>query len=152
MKCFLRKTQLSGLAAVLLCLTVGAQPPGHGPEKRAQIEAMKVSFITQRLNLTREEAQRFWPVYNEYHHALETLRKERKEEMKSYRERFDELSDKELMEMVDKQVIYRQRDLDLMKKYHAEYKSVLPVKKIALLYRAEDEFKAKVLQEIKSRD
>jgi hypothetical protein len=54
--------------------------------------------------------------------------------------------------MVDKQIIYRQRELDVRKKYHAEFKGVLPVKKVALLYRAEDEFKASVLREFKSRE
>lgn len=143
---------LSALLIILFCLPALAQPPANQQDKKEKIEALKVAFITQKLELTREEAQRFWPVYNEYQDAKDALRKERKDLFRNYSERFDELSEKELTDLVDKQIIYRQRDLDLMKKYHAEYKSILPVKKIALLYRAEDEFKAKVLQEFKSRD
>lgn len=137
---------------VMFSMTTFSQPPAHMQDKKEKIEALKVSFITQKLELTREEAQRFWPVYNEYQDAKDALRKERKDLFKNYNERFDDLSEKELTDLVDKQIIYRQRDLDLMKKYHAEFKSILPVKKIALLYRAEDEFRAKVLQEYRSRD
>jgi len=31
-----------------------------------KLEAMKTAFITSRLNLTTEEAQKFWPIYNQY--------------------------------------------------------------------------------------
>jgi len=142
----------TGLLIMWLALSAVAQPPKNLQEKKEHIEQLKAAFITQKLDLTREEAQRFWPIYNEYHDALATMRRERKEEFKNYRERFDQLSEKELNEMVDKQIINRQRELDLMKKYHAEFKNVLPLRKVALLYRAEDEFKAKVLQELKRRD
>lgn len=151
MKHFIAKT-VFGLTLVLPCLAAYGQPPKLADDKREHIESLKISFITQKLDLTRDEAQRFWPVYNEYYDALQSLRNERKEELRSYSERFDQLSDKEMADMVDKQIIYRQRELDVRKKYHAEFKSVLPVKKVALLYRAEDEFKANVLREFKARN
>ena len=150
MKHLISKTAFC-LFIVFFSLSSIAQPQGTPQDKKERIDALKVSFITQKLELTREEAQRFWPVYNEYQKSRDALRTERKEQFRNYSERFDELSDGELTELVDKQIIYRQRDLDLMKKYHAEFKSVLPVRKVALLYRAEDEFKAKVMQEIKNR-
>ena len=84
-------TTTFSLLIIIFCLSAFAQPPKNHPEKREQIEALRISFITQRLDLTREEAQRFWPVYNEYHDALESLRKERREEMKNYRERCSEV-------------------------------------------------------------
>ncbi len=143
---------VAALPVVLLCLAAYGQPPKMADDRREHIESLKISFITQKLDLTRDEAQRFWPIYNEYHDALQSLRNERKEELRSYSERFEHLSDKEMTDMVDKQIIYRQRELDVRKKYHAEFKSVLPVKKVALLYRAEDEFKAKVLGEFKARN
>ena len=36
---------------------------GQGNEK---IEQLKIAFITKHLKLTTEEAQKFWPVYNQY--------------------------------------------------------------------------------------
>jgi hypothetical protein len=43
------------------------QPPAETPPQKGQnIEALKVAFISKELNLTPEEAQKFWPVYNQY--------------------------------------------------------------------------------------
>jgi|ERR1700735_255586 hypothetical protein len=55
---------------ILLCwLTLPAQSqapvgPDHG--WAGQLEAMKTTFITTRLRLTPQEAERFWPIYNLY--------------------------------------------------------------------------------------
>lgn len=131
--------------------TAFAQPPHDDGDKKEQIEAMRVAFITQQLNLTREEAQKFWPVYNEYRDGLNAMRKERHEAYKKYKADFASLTDKEYAEYADNEIIFRQRELDLMKKYHAEFKSLLPVKKVALLYRAENEFKKTLLKEAHER-
>ena len=137
---------------LLLMYSITLAQPGKGwEEKKEQIETMKIAFITQKLDLTKEEAQKFWPVYNEYRDALDALRKERREKSRSFNGNFDELSEKELTEMADNQIVYRQRELDLMKKYHAEFKGVLPIKKVAMLYRAEEEFRAQMIREMKQR-
>ena len=41
-------------------------PTPPEPPKKEKMEAMRVGFITQKLDLTSEEAQKFWPVYNEF--------------------------------------------------------------------------------------
>lgn len=149
-----------GSSILALCLSVAllipafqatAQSAKGDTDKREQIDAMRIAFITQQLSLTREEAQKFWPVYNEYRETLGKLRKERHDEFKKYRDNFSALSESEMTEYVDKQIIYRQRELDVMKKYHAEFKSILPIHKVAQLYRAEEEFKAKILKEAQQR-
>src|SRR5436190_20382368 len=99
------KTTINYLLTFILvsCTTFStyAQPEKF-QEKKEHIEALKVSYITQKLNLTKEEAQKFWPVYNEYQDTKDALHKEQREEFKSYKDRFDQLSEKELTEFVDK--------------------------------------------------
>ena len=65
----------------------GAMPPPPPPmeqrmskEKRAQLESFKIQFITKKLNLTPEEAEKFWPIYNEQKDATRKLMQERKED------------------------------------------------------------------------
>jgi hypothetical protein len=65
----------------------GAMPPPPPPmeermskEKRAQLESFKIQFITKKLNLTSEEAEKFWPIYNEQKDATRKLMQERKED------------------------------------------------------------------------
>jgi len=150
------KTILKNLAAPIfvafLFLNIAVAQPSTGmEEKKEQIETMRIAFITQKLALTREEAQKFWPVYNEYRSSLDAMRKERHEAYKKYKTDFETLTDKEYTEYADNEIISRQHELDLMKKYHVEFKGVLPIKKVALLYRAENEFKKTLLKEAHER-
>lgn len=122
-------------------------PPPGGPKKE-RVEAMKVAFITQKLDLSPEEAKVFWPVYNQYQDELEQLRKNRRENAK---QNMDDLSNAEIEKMVDGEIGYRQAELDLLKKYHPQLKKVLPIRKVARLYRAEEEFKRQLLEMIQDR-
>ena len=63
---------LVSLSAVLSTVIVLAQP---GQQQRENMEAKHIGFITNQLQLTTEEAQAFWPVYNRYHAEIEALRK-----------------------------------------------------------------------------
>lgn len=126
-------------------------PPGEGPPRpaRERVEAMKVGFLTQRLNLTSEEAKVFWPVYNKYQDELEVLRKSRRENLVNAKMNFDEMPEKDVEKAVDSELGFRQHELDLLKKYHSQFKQVLPIKKVAKLYRAEEDFKRELLDRIK---
>ena len=55
------------------------QQEGINREKLAQtIDALKVAYITKQLDLTPEEAQKFWPVYNVFAIELKKAKIERK--------------------------------------------------------------------------
>ncbi|MDQ3048864.1 MAG: hypothetical protein M3R27_15035, partial [Bacteroidota bacterium] len=140
---------------------VVAQPPrkGKGPkanqeqrqEKKENIEAMKVAFLTNKLDLSPEEAQKFWPVYNQYTDKMQELRKKRKQEEREMKSGIDELSDKEVEVMVENEMSFREKELTLQKEYHSKFKSVLPIKKVAKLYRAEEQFKRVLLDKIRDK-
>ncbi len=85
------------LFILLSFLVVGvtmAQPPerpmgphGKGPRpSKENVEALKVAFITRHLNLTSEEAQKFWPAYNAYFEDLKKVRKDNKEDVLAFEE------------------------------------------------------------------
>ena len=112
---------------------------------------MKVGFLTERLNLTAEEAKAFWPVYNKYEDDLEALRKSRRENLMNAKRNFDEMGDRDIEKAVDNEIAFRQNELDLLKKYHPQFKQVLPIKKVAKLYRAEEDFKRKLLDMIQEK-
>jgi Spy/CpxP family protein refolding chaperone len=40
------------------------------------IESLKIAFLTKQLDLTPDEAQKFWPVYNQYTIELKKMRKD----------------------------------------------------------------------------
>ena len=121
----------------------GDKPTQTGAER---VEAMKVAFITKRLNLTPEEAEKFWPIYNEYQDKREVVRNQLKENRDKVREQSETLTPEELMKLADEEMTLRQQDLDLQKEMHEKLKKVLPAKKLALLYVAEEDFKKELLK------
>lgn len=118
---------------------------------KERVDAMKIGFLTERLNLTSEEAKTFWPVYNMYSDELEKLRKSRRENIINTKENLDDLSDAELEKNVDNEINFRQNELEIIKKYHPQFKKVLPIKKVAKLYKSEDDFKRRLLEMIQGR-
>lgn len=70
----------------------GAMPPPPPPmermskEQRAQLESFKIQFITKKLDLTPEEAEKFWPVYNEQRDASKKLMQEKKDDEIEFQE------------------------------------------------------------------
>jgi Spy/CpxP family protein refolding chaperone len=145
----MKKNRALTLLLVLLTAAAYAQPGGPPPlgdERKEQVEAMKVAYITSRLDLTPEEAQVFWPVYNQYRGELDKIRENRRREMKNAKDDLSGMSDAEIEKFVDGEVAFRQAELDILKKYHAQFKKVLPVRKVAKLYRAEEDFKRELLK------
>ena len=117
-----------------------------------KINAQKVAYITKELDLTPQEAQQFWPVYNEFETQRKAINKDFKGQNIEERQiDFNTLSDKDALEMADNHIILAQKVLDIRKKYHAEFKKVLPAKKLLKLYQAEKDFNKFLLKEIKER-
>lgn len=147
----LRKTRhILSLLIFTVLLSLHGFAQGNAGKKEA-LEAMKVAFITQKLNLTPEEAQVFWPIYNQYETELDALRKKRKDEKMSAMDDASKISDKEIEKLVDGEIIFRQQELDVIKKYHAQFKKILPVKKVALLYKAQEDYKKELLKQIQEK-
>ena len=121
------------------------------PEDRSEkIEAAKIAFITKELELTTEEAQKFWPVYNEREAEQKKIRQEMRDLKKD--KKMEELSDDEAMKIMDAMLNLRQKEVDIDKKYHSEFLKVLPVKKVAKLYQAEHKFKKEVMKQWKENN
>lgn len=135
---------------LLLLLTLAMNAAAQDGRKE-KIEALKVGFITQELNLTTEEAQKFWPVFNQYEDAMHKLRESRKSELDNMRDNFDSMSDADVSKAIDNELAFQQQELDLRKKYVSEFRKVLPTKKVARLLRAEQQFKLKLLKEMRDR-
>ena len=129
------------LALILFCsagsVDAFAQkgPKGSkGGDRSEKVKAMKRAFFTDELNLSSEEAEAFWPVYNEFSSKLRALRKRSK----------DAGSAKENMAIKEEKIA-------LEKQYLAKYQEVLPGDKVDKLYAAEKKWKEQLLIEAKKR-
>lgn len=149
------KTFKTILVMALIAMTsLSMAQPGRmrkDGDRKEEIEAMKVGFLTRRLNLSPEEAKTFWPVYNQFQNELDKIRENRRNEVKDAKKDFMDMNDKDVEKIVDNEIAFRQNELDIMKKYHAQFKQVLPIKKVAILYRTEEDFKRELLKRIQEK-
>lgn len=127
--------QLPILVAILFTfLESTAQPPRAENENRAaemrKIQAMEMAFITKELNLSPEEAQKFWPVFNQYRSAFKNIAVEKKSG-----------------DQLEKQ----QRMLDLRKKYRDDFTKVLTQERANRVFGAEEDFRSMVRKEFQKR-
>jgi len=119
-------------------------------EKIEQLMAQKVAFITNKLELTPIEAQKFWPIYNEFFKKKEMLNNEKKKVTHSLQLNWQSLTTEKKEELSDRIVAFKIEEANLEKIYHEKFKTVLPIDKVILLYNAENQFKNYLLKQIKN--
>jgi len=137
--------------SILLFVLVTSISFSQNESKSEKVETMKIAFLTNKLNLTAKEAQVFWPLYNEYNQKIEALRKAKKSEYDEIKSKNGTPSDKEIAAYMEEVFATKQKELDLQKDYYTKYVKVLPMKKVALLYQAENQFKKELLRIIKDK-
>jgi len=142
------------LVLFIISTVAYAQKPnrgGQGPNHE-KIKALKTAHITDQLDLTSAEAEKFWPIYNEFDNKLMTLRnKERGEFRDKLRDGgVDNLSDKEANEMIDKMLEMKTKELEYRKELVVKLRGVIPPSKIIKLQRAEESFKKMLLNRLKN--
>lgn len=114
-----------------------------------KIKAQKVAFITEKLDLTSEEAQIFWPVYNEYEKEKEKLYDEKRKLMKNIMRNFEILKDADIEIAADKLLELDVSDAKFRQQYYEKFKTVLPIRKVVKLQQSEHDFKHYLLKQIR---
>jgi hypothetical protein len=122
-------------------------------EKKEQIRAMKVAFLTTELGLTSNEAEKFWPIYNTFDDKQFELRHQK---MKGYFKRMNDdqlnlLSEKEANTLLSQIESNDEELFQLRKKFTSSLKGVIPSVKIIKLRKAEEDFNRKLLQQYRDK-
>lgn len=117
------------VAGVLLSASPGnAQEAARSTTEQANIQSYidllrkdvrkeKVAILTELMDLTPEQASRFWPVYNEYDKELARLGDERVANVRVYTENYRSMSDQKVSEVARKALDLEARRTELKKRY-----------------------------------
>jgi len=135
----------------LTATTLHAQPRERMEEGRERIEAMKIAFLTRKMQLTPAEAREFWPIYNAYHEKMKPLIREREKSLEKMIEDLSGLSDEEINEMINKRLNYVEQTVALRKQFIEDLKEVLPPAKIIIFMEAEQQFNRELQQRLNQR-
>jgi len=139
---------------VLFCFTILLLIPIVNSEAQTsnleKLNSYKIGFFTKKLDLTSDEAVKFWPVYNEYQTQRNLLQVEKLKINRNLNQNESSLSDKQLVDMGDKYVDLLVQESNLSVELHKKLKEVLPPAKVIRYYQAENQYKAQLLNELQN--
>lgn len=144
--------KLSSILLLLVSFSFFAQGE-RMREKKEQIKALKVAYLTTELKLTPNEAEKFWAIYNTFDDKQFELRHQK---MRVFMKKIDDgtldkMNDKEAnlfleqMEKTDEELFL------LRKRFILNLKGVIPAIKIIKLRKSEENFNRKLLQQYRDR-
>ncbi|MCW3807286.1 hypothetical protein [Plebeiibacterium marinum] len=121
-------------------------------EKIERLKAQKVAFITNKLNLSTEEAQAFWPVYNDFFKKREGLARQKKQITLDLQNNWMKYSSEKKTELADSLINFRLKEAKLEQAYHQKFKSILSIDKVIKLYNSEQQYKNYLLTQIRNQN
>ncbi|MDR0419526.1 MAG: Spy/CpxP family protein refolding chaperone [Prevotellaceae bacterium] len=114
-----------------------------------QIQAKKIGYLTNKIDLTPEEAQMFWPIYNSYWAKRDSLFEKRRQIMRDVL-RSKDRPDEERAELLAQKLVDNQMaEAKLFEEYHKQFQKVLSPQKVLKYYAAEESFKTKLLDDLR---
>lgn len=117
---------------------------------REKIQAYKTAYITQELDLSPQEAEKFWPIYNAYEKKMFNAKvlKVREERNKiAEKGGLESLTDKEAKEVLSHLIQYEKEVIKIKEALFKELDGILSPVKLLKLHKAEWDFNKKLLSE-----
>ena len=119
-------------------------------DARKRIHEEKVAFFNRKLNLSKGEAQEFWPVYNDYQNRKNKILKEKRTLMRYYTENNSNMSEKELTNTLNRYIAFEREETELLVLYNEKFRAFLPDEKVLKIYVTEVQFKDYLLKKLRA--
>jgi hypothetical protein len=131
---------------VIQTITNFSLAQGQDKENRVgRLKSQKVAFLTEKVGLSSQDAQKFWPVYNEFSAKEDSLWNEKRENINRIYNSDKEMTASQKEAAIDRHVDFELKEARLKKQYHEKFKKILTIDQVIKLYGAEYEFKKKML-------
>lgn len=135
------------IVLILLSFTwVSAQNPNA-----ERLNSYRIAFFTKKLNLSSLEAEKFWPVYNEFQNQKNQLQIEKASMMRLFNMNESTMSDKQITELGDKYCAILVQESALAVTFHKKLQEILPPGKALRVYQAENQYRMQLLNELQDR-
>ena len=145
------KTNIMKLYISLILLFISTITLSQNNDKLEKIKALRVAFISTKLELTSNEAQKFWPIFNEFDKNQTDLRKEKRMlMMKLKHQNTSSLSDIEMQKLLDTSELLESNIQTNRQQLVKNLKGVISPQKIILLKQLEEDFKKTLLKQMRN--
>lgn len=120
-------------------------------KKWEEMQATKAAFFTSYMELNKEEAEIFWPLYNKY---IEELHKAKRDARICFRDISKLTENEKTSEIEYKKALNAYVDANIKigevdKLYISEFYKLMPAEKIARMFMAEEEFRQMMIKKWK---
>lgn len=123
---------------------------GSKDHKHQKIKAARIAHITTQLNLDTDQAQKFWPIYNELNEKRDAIRHEQRRVMHAVRDTTP--SQEEAKNAISTHLRLEKEEAVLEEEYYgSRLLKVLEPRQIMQLMKAEHEFKKMLLERLKEK-
>lgn len=118
-----------------------------------KIRSLKIAHLTSTLNLTKTEAEKFWPIYNTYDNKMGELRHSQivKFIKTTEIEEIEAMNEKDASNKIQELIDFETEYFTIRKQFLIDAKKILSNKKILILKKAEDDFNRKLLKKYKEK-
>ena len=135
----------------LLLLFISTITLSQNNDKLDKIKALRVAFISTKLELTSNEAQKFWPIFNEFDKNQSDLRKEKRMLMMRLKhQNTSSLSDIEMQKLLDTSELLESNIQTNRQQLVKNLRGVISAQKIILLKQLEEDFKKTLLKQMRN--
>ncbi len=124
---------------------------GQEQDNLDRLTAYKIAFFTRKLSLSSVEAEKFWPVYNDFSARKSKIQIDRVALMRYAAQNESNMSNEELSATADKLADSFVDEADLIVKFNTDVKKILPPAKVIRLFQAENQYKQQLLRELNQR-
>jgi hypothetical protein len=137
------------LTAFFLFITIAG---AYAQEDRFEkYKSIKVAYITDQINLTPDEAEVFWPVYNDFENKRNKIHEERMKLTEYFSKNSETLQEAEISKILDDYIGFYKAENELMIEYNNKLKDILSPVKVMKLHIAEIQFRHYLIEKIKEQ-
>ena len=119
------------------------------PQTIELIKTRKIAFLTEQIGLTSQEAQKFWPVYNELEKERYALMDKKRELEHGLDAPKPGMNDSDYRKLAIEMASMHAKEGKLIEEYNLKLLNILPAEKVVKLYLAEGKFRATLMHEFR---
>jgi hypothetical protein len=137
----------SSIASSLLVCTLGLTVPARAQTSQKQLDiaaarAQRKATVGANMNLTPDEAAKFWPVYDAYEGKMDRIEDRHVRELKDFAAKYNSFSDADAKKKLDEVMAIQQARLDVQKEFVPRFLDAVSQVKVTRFYQIDNKIQA----------
>jgi hypothetical protein len=134
-------------AASLVVCTLGLTAPASAQTSQKQLDiaaarAQRKATVGSNMNLTADEASKFWPVYDAYEKSMDSIEDRHVKELKEFAASYNNFTDADAKRKLDEVMAIQQARLDVQKEFVPQFRAVISQVKVTRFYQIDNKIQA----------